>query len=86
MSLFVDNCDDYRIELKQLASHIGCRTIRIIQYGKEIDDMVSRKLIRCRRDRDSVTYRVPLEVMDAFRRNEAYVPYEPILRATSCSA
>lgn len=77
LSLFVDNCDDYRIELKQLASHIGCRTIRIIQYGKEIDDMVSRKLIRCRRDRDSVTYRVPLEVMDAFRRNEAYVPYEP---------
>ena len=77
LSLFVDNSDDYRIELKQLASHVGCRTVSIIKYGAEIDDMVKRKLIRCRRDRDSVAYRVPLEVVDAFKRNEAFVPVEP---------
>ena len=77
MSLFVDNCNDYRIELRQLASHLGCRTVRIIKYGAEIDDLVRRKMLCCRRDRDSVSYRVPPEVVEAFKRNEAFVAAEP---------
>ena len=77
MSLFVDNCNDYRIELRQLASHLGCRTVRIIKYGAEIDDLVRRKMLCCRRDRDSVAYRVPPEVVEAFKRNEAFVAAEP---------
>ena len=77
LALFVDNCNDYRIELRQLASHLGCRTVRIIKHGAEIDDLVRRKIVCCRRDRDSVSYRVPPEVIEAFKRNEAYVAAEP---------
>ena len=77
LSLFIDNCNDYRIDLKQLSSHLNCRMVSIIRYGAEIDYLVKRKLIRCRRDRDSESYRVPPEVVNAFKRNEAYVPVEP---------
>ena len=77
LALFVDNSNDYRIQLKQLASHLKCRNVSIMKYGKDIEDLAKRKLICCRRDRDSITYRIPLEVIEAFSRNEAYVPAEP---------
>lgn len=41
---------------------------------QEIDVLEKRELITCRRKGKCFTYRVPLEVVEAFKNNEKYIP------------
>lgn len=74
MALFVDNSDDTRITISDFGKFLDCRTTRIIRYMQEIDVLEKRELIRCSRDGNRITYRVPLEVLEAFKNNEKYIP------------
>ena len=77
MALFIDNSDDECICISQFGRFLGCRTTRIIRYMADIDILEKRELVRCsRRDhRDHhISYRVPMEVVEAFKRNEKFVP------------
>ena len=79
MALFIDNSDDECICISQFGRFLGCRTTRIIRYMADIDVLEKKELVRCsRRDhRDHhISYRVPMEVVEAFKRNEKFVPKE----------
>ena len=74
ISLFIDKSDDQRIYISELAEYMKCRTVRIIRYMPDIDELERRELIRCSRSDRRPSYRVPIEVIDAFKRDEKYQP------------
>lgn len=74
MSLFIDKSDDNRINIREMAEYMKCRTVRIIRYMPDIDELERRELVRCSRSDRRQSYRVPMEVIDAFKRDENYVP------------
>lgn len=74
MALFIDNSDDPRITISEFGEYLDCRTTRIIKYMSDIDVLEKRELVRCSRDSHHISYRVPIEVVEAFKNNEKYVP------------
>ena len=74
MALFIDNSDDTSITISEFGKYLDCRTTRIIKYMTDIDVLEKRELIRCSRDSQRISYRVPIEVVEAFKSNEKYVP------------
>lgn len=74
MSLFIDKSDDNRIHISELAEYMKCRTVRIIRYMPDIDELERRGLVRCSRSERRSSYRVPIEVINAFKNDENYIP------------
>ncbi len=74
MALFIDNSDDTRITISDFGKFLDCRTTRIIGYMPAIDVLEKRELIRCSRGDNRISYRVPIEVVDAFKNNQKYTP------------
>lgn len=60
LAVFVNRCDDSRINYKDIASHFSVRPLELFPFIKDIDSLVNKKVIVRRRDSDGdVTYRVP---------------------------
>lgn len=79
LALFVDRSEDRSIRISEIASYSGCRTTRILRLSSEIDALEAKHYIRASRSRDSLSYRVPSDVLKALKRNEPYVyKIEPI--------
>lgn len=74
MALFIDNSSDTSISISDFGKFLDCRTTRILRYMSDIDVLEKRELVRCCRDSNSITYRVPIEVIEAFKKDEMYVP------------
>ena len=74
LALFVDNSCDTDIMISSFGEYLGCRTSRLLRYMNDIDVLEKRELIRGRHSHDEVTYRVPVELIEALKRNEKYVP------------
>lgn len=74
LALFLSNSDDSRIYISDISKYAGCSTIRIMRYMNDIDVLENRDFIRCCRERGHRKYRVPLDVVEALRCNEVYVP------------
>lgn len=74
LALFIDNSDDSSISLSDISKFLGCSHTRIIKYMTEIDLLERREFIRCNRGDSSPRYRVPKEVIEAFKNNEKYTP------------
>ena len=74
MALFIDNSDDTGITISDFGKFLDCRTTRIIRYMPAIDVLEKRELVRCSRGDNRITYRVPIEVVDAFKNNQIYTP------------
>lgn len=74
LSLFIDQSDDSCIEGRDIAKYTGCRTTRIIRYMNDIDELVRRSYIIRSRSSKSISYRVPIDVVEAFKLNETYTP------------
>ena len=74
LALFIDQSDDSSIESHDLVKVTGCRTTRVIRYMNDIDELVRRGLIVRRRSSNRISYRVPLEVIDAFKLDETFAP------------
>jgi DNA polymerase III delta prime subunit len=80
LALLINNSDDDNIRAYDLSRYVNCSTVRIIKYTAAIDEL--EKLgyvikISSRRGGSHDSYRVPLEVVEAFKRNEKYVPHVP---------
>lgn len=73
-SYFVDKSDDCRIRISEMASHFGCRMVRIIRYMGDLDELERRKLVVCRRDSREKTYRMTMSVIEALKENRCYEP------------
>ena len=75
MALFINHSDDNRILIRDISKDMDCSTIRILRYLKDIEELEKRELIRCCRERrSSLSFRVPYDVIEAFKRDEKYVP------------
>ena len=74
LALFIDNCTDFNITIADFGRQLGCHTARLIRHMADIDVLEQRGLVRCMRKRQNLSYRVPLEVVEAFKRNEVYQP------------
>lgn len=73
-SVFIDQSDDSSIRIRDIASHFRCRTISILRYASDIESLVKKKLIRCSTDRQSKSYRVPMQVVEAVKSDKPYKP------------
>ena len=75
LSLFLEKSSDRRITISDFAQMLDCRTIRIISLMSEVDALVDRGLVRRRKESDgSLNYRMPTDVVTAFKDNEVYTP------------
>ena len=74
LALFIDNSDESRICLSDIGKFLDCRITRIIRYMPEIDVLEKRELVRCNREDKRMRYRVPIEVIEAFKNNKKYTP------------
>ena len=74
LALFVDNSDSTNISIGDLGQFLECRTTRLLRYMVDIDVLEKRELVRCSRGSHRKSYRVPIEVMEALKNNEKYVP------------
>ena len=75
LSLFLENSNDRRIMITDFAQMLDCRTIRIISLMSEVDALIERGLVRCRKESDgSQNYRMPTDVISAFKDNKVYTP------------
>ncbi len=74
MALFIDHSDSSDITISDFSEYLGCRTTRIIRYMSDIDMLEKRELIRCCRLTKSFKYRVPQEVIEAFKQNKKFTP------------
>ena len=74
MALFIDNSNDMNISIRDFANHLDCSTTRVLRLMTDIDELVNRGLICSSNVRNGVTYRVPWEVVEAFKRNEKFIP------------
>ena len=72
MALFIDQSDSREITISDFSNYLGCRTTRIIRYMPEIDMLEKRELIICKRNDNRITYRVPMEVIEAFKQNKKF--------------
>jgi hypothetical protein len=73
-SHFMENADDTRIQISRIAESIKCSKVRIIKYMNDCDELEKKKLIRCRREDDGISYRIPRAVWDSLRKKNKYVP------------
>lgn len=74
MALFIDNSDDSSILIGDICKFLDCRTTRILMCMNDIDVLEKRELIRCSREGKHMSYRVPFEVVQAFRNDVKYAP------------
>lgn len=75
MSLFLEKSSDCRIRMSDFAGMLDCRTIRVIALMSDADVLVDRGFVRRRKESDgTLSYRVPIEVVTAFKDNAVYVP------------
>lgn len=74
LALFVDNSYDDYTNLKDISKYSNCSTAKIIRYSKEIDDLEKREILRCSREGRHISYRVPTEVIEAFKKDEIFIP------------
>jgi len=72
--VFMERSDDHEIRLRELSQFLGCRNIKTVCMLSDIDELESKRLVRCSRTRNRVRYRVPLEVVNAVKQNQAYKP------------
>lgn len=74
MALFMDNSSDASICISDFAKQLKCSAIRIIRFMKDIDVLESKGLICGKRSNMGLSYRVPWDVIEAFKNNEKYTP------------
>ena len=73
-AIFMEKSDDNEIRISELSQFLGCRNIKTVCMMSDIDELESRRLVRCSRSRNRIRYRVPFEVIHAVKQNVAYKP------------
>lgn len=68
LAVFVDQSNDCRIAIKDIARHFDVRMVKILALGKHIENLVKKGVIVRKKDSDGdVTYRVPNKTVEALR-------------------
>jgi SpoVK/Ycf46/Vps4 family AAA+-type ATPase len=70
----VDRNNDRSVYMREIAEKLKIRTVRLIQYQNDIDELEKRRLVRCNRSGESKYYCLPLEVLEAIQRGHSIQP------------
>ena len=73
LALFVDKSDNRSILASDIAEFLECTTIQIIKCMNDVDQLVRREYIIKRKDDRQLSFRVPIDVIEALRNNVAFV-------------
>ena len=73
LALFVDKSDDRNILASDIAEFLQCTTIQIIKCMNDVDELVHREYIIKRKDDRQLSFRVPIDIVEAFRHNETFI-------------
>ena len=73
MSLFIDHSNTRNITIGEFAEHLECSTTKIIRFMNDIDELERLGLVCCSHSKSEISYRVPMETIDAFRKDEKIV-------------
>mgnify|MGYP000844996046 FL=1 len=73
LTLFVDKSDDRNILASDIAEFLQCTTIQIIKCMNDVDELVHREYIIKRKDDRQLSFRVPIDIVEAFRHNETFI-------------
>lgn len=73
LSIFVDNSDSRNIFTSDIADFLEFTTIQFIKCMNDVDELVRREYIIKREDERQIAFRVPTDVLEALRNNEAFV-------------
>lgn len=63
----------YRVDFSDFASHFDLSHIKVLSLASDIDALVCKRLLRYRDAKDRDSFDIPNEVVNALKRNEAYV-------------
>lgn len=63
----------YRVDFSDFASHFDLSRIKVLSLASDIDALVCKRLLRYRDAKDRDSFDIPNEVINALKRNEAYV-------------
>jgi DNA polymerase III delta prime subunit len=73
MALFIDNSNSSSINIGNFAKHLECSTTKVIRLTADIDELEQRGFVRRSREYNGTfTYRVPINVIEAFKKNNNY--------------
>jgi hypothetical protein len=73
-SHFMERSDENHIMVSEIADSIKCSKIRIIKHINECEELERKKLIRCCRGEDSMSFRIPKDVRDSLRKFNEFKP------------
>ncbi|MCL2186613.1 MAG: ATP-binding protein [Treponema sp.] len=73
-SHFMERSDDNNIYVSEIASSIKCSKLKIIKYINDCDELEKKRLIRCKRENDNISFRVPRDVCDSLRKFNEFRP------------
>jgi len=73
-SHFMERSDDNSIYVSEIASSIKCSKLKIIKYINDCDELEKKRLIRCKRENDNISFRVPRNVCDSLRQFNEFRP------------
>ena len=69
LAIFMDQCNDTRINMKDIARHFDVRMVKILSMAEHIDSLVHQGIIMRKKDRDGdITYRVPNKTIECLRQ------------------
>ena len=86
LALLISHSDDNCVSMKELSNSLDCSTARLLRYTNYIDDLEKLGFIVQTRPRYREArnyYRIQPEIINAFKRNEKYVPRN--LSGLTCS-
>jgi hypothetical protein len=73
-SHFMERSTDNQILICEIAESIKCSKIRMIKYINECEELEKKKLIRCSRGNNMISYRIPFDVRESLRKFNEYRP------------
>ena len=79
LALLIGHSDDGCVSMKELCDSLDCSTARFLRYSNYIDELEKLGIIlqirpRFREIRSRNCYRIQQEIIDAFKRDEKFVP------------
>ena len=79
LALLIGHSDDSCVSMKELCDSLDCSTARFLRYSNYIDELEKLGIIlqirpRFREIRSRNCYRIQQEIIDAFKRDEKFVP------------
>ena len=72
VAMLVDS--DLVLDTSSMASYIGIKNISMLKYIVEIEELVSRQIVRHKKDSRKNGYQIAAGALAAFMKNEPYVP------------